>query len=162
MAVTYDILKGNSQVKGRIGEVIASHHLREMGLIVDRPSRILSLLKRAGVPDNYEVQFLRRYKKTMDYFAVLPRDDPLVLRRQAICEVFAKGGLDKYTSQGEGKGYVVEVKTSQKGNSRASKRQERMFHTAGKLGFGGILAKVTFKENYTVEIRLVRLDPSSK
>mgnify|MGYP004211014849 CR=1 FL=1 len=84
MAATYNILTGNSQVKGRIGEVIASHYLRKQGFIVNRPSRILKLLGRAGVPNNYEVQFLRHYKKTMDYFAVYPRDDPLLIRREAV------------------------------------------------------------------------------
>jgi hypothetical protein len=156
MAVAYNILTGNSQVKGRIGEVIAAYYLRKQGFIVDRPSRILKLLGRAGVPNNYEVRFLRRYKKTMDYFAVYPRDDPLLVRKEAICEVFAKGGLERYTAKPRSYGYVVEVKTNHNGkHPSVSKRQKRMFRIARKLRFKVILIIVTFRENYTAEIILL-------
>jgi hypothetical protein len=152
----YNILTENSQVKGRIGEVIASHYLRKQGFIVNRPSRILRQLGRAGVPNNYEVQFLRRYRKTMDYFAVYPRDDPLLIRREAVCEVFAQGGLDRYSTPLKSKGYVVEVKTNHNAkHPSVSKRQKRMFSHARKLGFKVILIIVTFRENYTAEITLL-------
>ena len=155
MAATYNILTGNSQVKGRIGEVIASHYLRKQGFIVNRPSRILKLLGRAGVPNNYEVQFLRHHKKTMDYFAVYPRDDPLLIRKAAVCEVFAKGGLDKYSKHPRSNGYVVEVKTNLNRRLRVSECQARMFRFARKIGFGVILGLVIFRKSYTAEITLL-------
>ncbi len=153
---------GNPALAGRIGEEVASYHLRSLGFIVARPWKVLGVLEKAGVPDNYEVEFLRRYQKTMDYFAVKPRNDPLLQAREAMCEVFRGGGLDRYmpASGDPCRGYVTEVKTGVKNGGRnkgASKRQRRMFREAEKLGFGAMLVSVVLDRDLTaqVEIRIL-------
>jgi hypothetical protein len=155
MPVTYDILDECTKVRGEIGEIIASGYLKKLGFIVRKPRLIFNLLNRAGAPLGYEAKFLIRYQKTMDFFAVYPRDDPLVLEREAICEVFNSTGLNKYLVQSKSKGFVVEVKTGvNRCKSRPSRKQKRMFRLGRKLGFGVIIAHVTLKENYRVEIML--------
>jgi|TARA_B100000315_G_scaffold258182_1_gene309429 hypothetical protein len=156
MATEYNILTGNSQVKGKIGEILAAHYLSEQGFIINKPYRVLKILENAKVPNNYEVQFLNQYQKTMDYFAVYPRVDPLLIRREAICETFTQGGLNKYTSANSSKGYVVEVKTCVNKKHGITKRQLKMFHLAEKLGFGGMLIFVKLKENYSTEIVILK------
>lgn len=150
---------GNPALAGRIGETVASYHLRSHGFIVARPWKVLGVLEKAGVPANYEVEFLRRYQKTMDYFAIKPRDDPLLQSREAVCEVFRVGGLNRYmpVPNEPSRGYVVEVKTGMKnGNKRsgASKRQQRMFREAERLGFGVMLIGVALRRNLTAEVEI--------
>jgi hypothetical protein len=155
VSVEYNILDESTHVKGEIGEVIAANYLRKIGFIVKRPWRIISLLERVGVPNNYEVQFLRRYKKTMDFFAVYPCSDSLLIPREAVCDVFAKGGLNRYNSKLKSVGYVVEVKTNLNGSPHhASKKQAGMFRLARKLGFGVLLVHVTLNEDFTAGITL--------
>ena len=60
MATEYNILTGNSQVKGKIGEILAAHYLSEQGFIINKPYRVLKILENAKVPNNYEVQFLNQ------------------------------------------------------------------------------------------------------
>ncbi len=72
LILEYNILSEDKKIKGLIGEIIAAKCLKKKGFIVYRPSRILRFLEEVNAPDNYEVQFLRRYQKTMDFFAVLP------------------------------------------------------------------------------------------
>ncbi len=153
-SVKYNILEESTKVKGEIGEVIAANYLRKSGFIVHRPWRILSLLERIGVPNNYEVRFLKRYRKTMDFFAVFPGTDEYLIPREAICEVFANGGLDKYDgSRLKSQGFVVEVKTNLNGNSHlASKKQRRMFQIAEKLGFEFLLMQVNLQKDFIAEI----------
>ncbi len=153
MAVVYEILNGPSKLMGEFGELVASSYLKKLGFIVRKPHSILDLLYRVNVPRSYEVGFLRRYSKTMDFFAVLPRSDPLVLDREAICEVFRATGLHRFGERGESRGYVVEVKTgADRCTSRPSRKQIRMFRVADRLGFGVIVADVSLKENYVAEI----------
>jgi hypothetical protein len=154
-------IAGSPALAGRIGEEVASYHLRSLGFIVARPWRVLRVLERAGVPDNYEVEFLRRYQQTMDYFAIKPRDDPLLQPREAMCEIFRGGGLDRYmsvhASSEASRGYVTEVKTWVTGGnqgSRASKRQQRMFREAEKLGFGAMLVLVALRSGLTAQVEV--------
>lgn len=99
------------------------------------------------------MQFLRRYRKTMDYFAVYPNDEPLTVPKQAVCEIFANGGLDKYDAQTKSRGFIVEVKTKNNGNeARVLKRQIKMFRLAKEIGFKVLLIGVILKKNYRVEI----------
>jgi hypothetical protein len=152
--VKYNIIEENTKVKGEIGEVIAASYLRKSGFIVHRPWRILGLLERVGVPNNYEVRFLKRYRKTMDFFAIFPGPDDYLIPRQVICDVFSKGGLDKYDgTQSKSQGFVVEVKSNLNGNSNfASKKQKLMFQTAKKLGFEFLLMQVNLQNDFTAEI----------
>jgi len=152
-------IQGSPVLAGRIGEEVASYHLRSLGFIVARPWKVLGVVEKAGLPENYEIRFLRRYQKTMDYFAVRPREDPLLQRREAVCEVFRGGGLDRYISSlpEPSRGYVVEVKTgvkNWKNKPRASKRQQRMFREAEKLGFGAMLIGVVLMEGLTAEVKI--------
>jgi hypothetical protein len=150
----YNLLEESTKVKGEIGEIIAANYLRKSGFIVHRPWRILSLLERVGVPNNYEVRFLKRYRKTMDFFAVFPCPDEYLIPREAICEVFANGGLDKYDGVcSKSQGFVVEVKTHLNGSSHlASKKQKLMFQTAKKLGFEFLLMQVNLQNDFSAEI----------
>lgn len=150
-------IQGSPVLAGRIGEEVACYYLRSIGFIVARPWRVLGVLEKAGVPENYEISFLRRYQKTMDYFAVQPRADPLLQNREAVCEVFRVGGLNRFISQGErSTGYVVEVKTGLREavKPRASRRQRRMFREAERLGFGVLLVEVGLQRNLTAEVRV--------
>jgi hypothetical protein len=122
----------------------------------------LRLLERAGVAQGYEFDFVSRFYKTMDFLAVYPREDSLVIDREAICEVFRSGGLKKYTHTSKSLGFVVEVKTGLNGcNSRPSKKQKNMFRIGRKLGFGIIIAEVALRENYIAEITFKDEDGNS-
>lgn len=155
MAFQFDILNECTKLKGEIGELVVSSHLKKKGFIVRKPRSILALLERVGVPFSYEVEFLQNHYKTMDFFAVYPRDDELVLDRSAICEVFNGTGLNRYMTESKSKGFIVEVKTGFNGcKSRPSKKQKQMFRLGRKLEFGVIIAEVDLKENYVAEIVL--------
>ena len=150
---------GNPALAGRIGEEVACCHLRSLGFIVARPWKVLGVLEKAGVPENYEVEFLRRYQKTMDYFTVKPRNDPLLQGREAVCEVFQGGGLNRYmpASDDACRGYVTEVKTGSRGGNvkcRTSRKQRRMFREAEKMGFGVMLVEVVLRKNLIAEVEI--------
>ncbi len=153
MAIFFDILRECTKVKGEIGELVVSRCLKKMGFIVRKPRPVLRLLERAGVERGYEFEFLKHHQKTMDFFAVYPRDDPLVLEKEAICEVFKGAGLNRYMAGPRSEAWVVEVKTGFNGvRSRPSTRQKQMFHLARKMGFGVIIGNVALKENYVATV----------
>lgn len=146
-------LKENNYLKGMVGEKIVEHHLKQMGFMVFRPPRLLGILNRLGCPGNFEVEFLKKYRKTMDFFAILPEEIPFLDRRQVVLSLFASGGLEKFMGQSRlGSGYVVEVKSSRNGKNSLSRRQKKMFDNAKEAGFNVIQPKVVLKDDFNVQV----------
>lgn len=149
----YNLLASN-KLKSEIGELLVAHVLRRKGFIIYRPAKLLTKIEKLRLPRSYEVEFLEKYGKTMDFFAIFPERaamDP----REVICQLFSGGGLNRYLEKPPHQGFVVEVKS---GSAGLSSRQRRMLKQAQRLGFKALIARVIFAGNYWADVSFRMLE----
>lgn len=46
--------------------------LRREGFLVYRPGKLVERVRRMGLPESYEVEFIEEHRRTMDFFAISP------------------------------------------------------------------------------------------
>jgi hypothetical protein len=90
----YSILESKS-LRGEVGELLVAQVLRKKGFYLYRPAKLLAKIKSLELPETYEVEFLRKHSKTMDFFAIFPRDH-CIDSREVVCQLFSGYGLKKY------------------------------------------------------------------
>ena len=149
----YSLLASN-KLKGEISELLVAYLLRRKGFLVYRPERLLAKIERLGLPQSYEVEFLREHSRTMDFFAIYPESGASD-SREVVFHLFSGFGLGKYFRKPCHQGFVVEVKS---GSAELSPRQRRMLEQAQRLGFKGLIAHVRYSENYLVDVSFRVLD----
>ena len=147
-------LLSSNKLKGEIGELLVAHLLRRRGFLVYRPERLLAKIERLGLPQSYEVEFLREHSRTMDFFAIYPESGASD-SREVVFQLFSGFGLGKYFRKPCHQGFVVEVKS---GTAELSTRQRRMLRLAQRLGFKAIIAKVSFTGDYLADVAFTVLE----
>ena len=149
----YSLLASN-RLKGEIGEILVAHLLRRKGFLVYRPEKLLAKIRCLRLPESYEVEFLEKHRKTMDFFAIYPEQYGMDSREE-VFQLFSGCGLIRYFERPHHQGFVVEVKS---GSADLSPKQKGMIRQAQRLGFKGLIAHVCYSENYWVDVSFRVLD----
>ncbi|MFX0084165.1 MAG: hypothetical protein ACFFAU_00710 [Candidatus Hodarchaeota archaeon] len=164
--ITYNLKTGqNSVLRGLIAEEFARYILNQrMPLLILRPKTVLDLLNDLLIKGSL-VDFLWKYQKSMDFFAIGPilSEDSLQFSTEQLLHKFfySKGDITRYLLNNQQsqmlKGFIIEVKSRTTANPREvfefsfSPNQESMLSQCGE-DFDIILCGVTFTENWNLSI----------
>ena len=164
--ITYNLKTGqNSVLRGLIAEEFARYILTQrMPIFILRPKVVLEIIDESSIKGK-NVDFLRKYQQTMDFFGIGPvlREDVLQLSTEQIIKKFfiEKGDLTRYLINDQRsliqRGFIIEVKSRTKANLREpfefsfSPNQELMLKHDYE-DFDIILCGVTFSEDWNLSV----------
>ncbi len=161
-----------SHLRAELAEKIAKEvAIKKLNMIVERPQQIINkLVEEVRSPEiltTPEFRFLKKYQKTMDFFAIWPRKHPNLPffdSDEIIRYFFTRSGLLKYTKEFQFLGYALEVKSFILKNDEQlfndhltlSDKQQKLIEDIKNNPFLDIIfAKIGFWGNYKVNIKFL-------
>ncbi len=163
-----------TSIRAEMAEMLAKFIATEkLNMLVVRPHEIIQFLsqnnRHAPLLNSPEFLFLKKYQKTMDFFAIWPKTNPNLVgaRPTDLIEYyFTNSGLLKYTNPPTLRGYALEVKSFQlKHDSQffdntltLSEKQKKMIKDIEKNPqMDLLLARVGFWGKYNVSIKFLSI-----
>ncbi len=163
-----------TSIRADLAETVAKSVAEEkFNMIITRPAEIINFLSKSHPNSSLlktpEFLFLKKYRKTMDFFAIWPKQHPkfTTAKPSDIIEYFfAHAGLVKYTRPIIHQGFALEVKSfllrkdSQffDDSLLLSENQQKMINDLKKIPhLDLIFAKVGFWGNYNMTIKFLSI-----